>query len=250
MRIAQGIEMLELPANATGRLFHPTVLIDKSSLVLVDTGMPGHYERIMGLIGEAGLSADDLKTIVLTHQDIDHIGGLPQFIEAAKAAGSRLEVYAHEADIPYINGDKPSIKVPQERIDAILGQLPEEIAGQYRSIMSPGSPNKVDHTLTDGQELPFGGGITVIHTPGHTPGHVSLYHKPSRTLIAGDAMVVQEGRLMGPAPANTPDLKLAMRSLGKLTAYDIETVICYHGGIYKDRPNERIAELAAQASED
>jgi glyoxylase-like metal-dependent hydrolase (beta-lactamase superfamily II) len=92
--------------------------------------------------------------------------------------------------------------------------------------------------------LPYCGGITVINTPGHTPGHISLYHKPSKTLIAGDAMIVADGRLLGPNPQYTLDMKTAIESLKKLMQYDIETVICYHGGLYKDNANRRIAELA------
>ena len=46
----------------------------------------------------------------------------------------------------------------------------------------------VDRIVEDGEELPFCGGITVIHTPGHTPGHICLYIGQNKTLIAGDAL--------------------------------------------------------------
>jgi glyoxylase-like metal-dependent hydrolase (beta-lactamase superfamily II) len=52
----------------------------------------------------------------------------------------------------------------------------------------------------------------VINTPGHTPGHISLYHKPSKTLIAGDAMRVMDGQLLGPAPEQTLDVDTAIKS--------------------------------------
>ncbi|MCD9022558.1 MBL fold metallo-hydrolase [Cohnella silvisoli] len=246
MRIAQGIEMFELTSNTGGASYHPTVLYDDASLVLVDTGLPGNYARVMELIRKSGVPTDNLSAIVLTHQDIDHIGSLPQFI-AARGNGKKPDIYAHEADKPYIDGDKPLIKVPEERLNMILGQLPEEEARQYRAVFSASSPANVNRTLSDGETLLFGGGTTVIYTPGHTPGHVSLYHQPSKTLIAGDAMIVKDGQLQGPNPGFTPDLKLAHRSLGKLAAYDIDTVICYHGGTYNNRANERIAELASQA---
>jgi glyoxylase-like metal-dependent hydrolase (beta-lactamase superfamily II) len=102
----------------------------------------------------------------------------------------------------------------------------------------------VDTLVHDGQELPFCGGIEVIHTQGHTPGHICLYLKKYKTLVTGDAMNVVDGKLVGPNPVFTFNMEEALNSLKKLTKYDIETVICYHGGVFTDNPNQRIAELA------
>ena len=102
----------------------------------------------------------------------------------------------------------------------------------------------VDRTLADGGELPCCGGITVIHTPGHTPGHICLYHKETKTLISGDALFVEDGQLVPAHPFTNLDPDLAARSLKKLSRYDIEAVVCYHGGLYSDDANRRIAELA------
>lgn len=243
------IRLLELSRGAPGASIFPTVLYDDASLVLVDTGMPGFRDKIMESIREAGLGDRRLSAIILTHEDIDHIGGLAQFLgDADEAGAARPDVYAHEADRPTIDGERPIAKAPEERLSMILGQVPEAVARQYRAILSPDSPSNVSHVLEDGQTLPFGGGVTVIHTPGHTAGHVSLYHHASRTLIAGDAMIVSEGQLVGPNPGFTPDMDQALQSLSKLAAFDIAQVICYHGGLYaEDRVNERIAEIAAQA---
>ena len=109
---------------------------------------------------------------------------------------------------------------------------------------APPAPAAVDRTLADGEELPHAGGIVVIYTPGHSPGHLCLYHKRSRSLITGDALNVSEGLLAGPNPVHTPDVATALASLKQLAAYDIETVICYHGGVYRGDANRRIAELA------
>lgn len=90
--------------------------------------------------------------------------------------------------------------------------------------------------------------MVVIETPGHTPGHVCLYHEPSRTLIAGDALTVREGRLYGADPATTLDWTAVQASIAKLTAFDIETVICYHGGLFRGNAMDRLAELAAESA--
>ena len=103
---------------------------------------------------------------------------------------------------------------------------------------------KVTRTLEDGEELPYGGGTVVIHTPGHMPGHIRLYVKPAKVLVAGDALNVEDGRLIGPRPQYTANMDTALRSLRKLAHYDIETVICYHVGAYRGNANEHITELS------
>ena len=64
-------------------------------------------------------------------------------------------------------------------------------------------------------------------------------------LVTGDALIAEGGRLLGPNPQATYDMDLAIKSLQKLTPYDVETVICYHGGVYQGSANQRLAELAA-----
>ena len=82
--------------------------------------------------------------------------------------------------------------------------------------------------------------------PGHTPGHICLYLNQSKALITGDALNVIDGQLVGPKLEISSDIDSAKKSLEKLTHYDIETVICYHGGIYKEAVNQRLLELASE----
>jgi len=93
--------------------------------------------------------------------------------------------------------------------------------------------------LIDGQELPFCGGITVVYTPGH----IYLYFKQWKILIAGDILSVKEGLLVTGDQDINFDNELNIKSIKKLMKYDIETVICYHGSIYKGDVRKRIAEL-------
>jgi glyoxylase-like metal-dependent hydrolase (beta-lactamase superfamily II) len=240
MRIADGIEMLEL--NFGPMTICPTILWDKDEWVLIDTGMPGTAAVIIELAKQAGIGEVLLSTIILTHQDIDHIGGLPAF-----AAGNPAPVvFAHEGDKAVINGKQPMLKATPERIAGLLQALPELARSQFEAMFLQPTSENVDRTMADGEELPFGGGLTVIHTPGHTPGHVSLYHKPSKTLIAADAMIVANGELKGPREAVTPDMELALQSLKKFRDYDIENIICYHGGLLQGDGNKHIAALTEQ----
>ena len=77
------------------------------------------------------------------------------------------------------------------------------------------------------------GKVEIISTPGHTPGHISLYILEFKTLICGDALFLQDGELLLSPPMFTWDTKQARQSIEKLLGYDIEKVVCYHGGVYE-----------------
>ncbi|MGG4091020.1 MBL fold metallo-hydrolase [Paenibacillus lautus] len=247
MQIDQGIAMLEISAAMMGRIetIHPTFIWDHQNRVLIDTGYPGQFPLIQEQISDCGFSVQDVSKIIITHQDLDHIGSLPAIIQHCKQAP---EVFASEIEKPYIEGDTRLVKLSPEAIAQALASLPDNVPPEWRNAFKQTLENPptapVNSILRDGEELPFGGGIIVIHTPGHTPGHTSLYHLPSKTLIAADALNVINGRLVGPDPATTYDMASAKLSLQKLTHYDIHKVICYHGGLFTDNPNQRIRELA------
>jgi glyoxylase-like metal-dependent hydrolase (beta-lactamase superfamily II) len=248
MKIAENIEALELRMNLTGQssVIYPALLWDSDGATLVDTGIPGQLEALRGEIENAGFDFESISRVILTHQDIDHIGGLPEILRARGEEG--IEVLAHEEDKPYIEGEKPLIKMNRERMARIMESLPEPQRQQLQSIFSSSPSGKVDRTLHDGEELPLHGGVEVIHTPGHTPGHLSLFVKKARLLIAGDELRVEEGELVGPSEWATPDMEQANASLRKLLDYQIDYVLCYHGGLYGPNASEKIAELSVAAN--
>ncbi|HHK5550682.1 hydrolase [Bacillus anthracis] len=205
MEIAKGVEMLQLEFQEF--IIHPILLWDDEMAVLIDTGFPGQFEDIQVEMERVGISVDKVKVVILTHQDIDHIGSLPNVLENGV---SDIKVYAHELDKPYIEGDLPLLK------DVQLENLPK---------------GKVSDTVIDGQELPYCGGILILHTPGHTPGHISLYLKRSKILVAGDSMYSVNGVLGGVHAPTTLNIMEARQSLKKYLNLDIESVVCYHGGL-------------------
>ncbi|MDQ0656497.1 MBL fold metallo-hydrolase [Paenibacillus sp. W2I17] len=217
MEISKGIAMLQL--DFEGNLIHPVLLWDEEIVVLIDTGFPGQYDDLRIALEKIGVPISQLKAVILTHQDVDHIGCLPEIL---KECGSQVKIYAHELDKPYIEGQLPLLK------DGHLEHPPK---------------GKVDETVTDGQELPFCGGIRVIHTPGHTPGHISLYLMGSKTLIAGDSMYSVDGMLGGIHEPTTLDIETARCSLKKYMELDITSVVCYHGGLTHRNVNEQISGL-------
>ncbi|MGF2716221.1 MBL fold metallo-hydrolase [Bacillus cereus] len=234
MRIDKGLAMLELKIQGFG--LNPTLIWDDEMAVLVDTGIPGQLEQIRLAMSKVGVPFDKLKVVILTHQDLDHIGSLPEILNHSN---NDIEVYAHVFDKPYIEGTLPLINTDPDRMSKEQwASLPEQMQFLYKNPPKA----KVDKTLEDGQELSYCGGIQVIFTPGHTPGHISLYLKQNKTLVAGDAMVVVDGVLQRPVSQTTLDMKTAIDSLEKFLDLDIEKVICYHGGLCSIKDKKQIED--------
>ena len=243
MKIANGVEVLELKIIVMGRenVIYPTLIWDNDTVILVDAGFPGQAQYIREAVEKAGVPFSKLNKVIITHQDIDHIGALPEMLTISE---NKIEVIAHEIEKPYIQGDKPLLKADPERMKKLEGTIPEEQLNRMKELFKNPPKAKVDTTVVDGEELPYCGGIKVIWTPGHTTGHICLYLKQSKTLIRGDAIMLSDGQLFGPRPQMTANMEEATKSLKKLTQYDIETVICYHGGVCKNNINQRITGLA------
>ncbi len=242
MRIADGIEMLEISIDilAQNMMINPTLIWDDETVVLVDAGIPNSITEIKRAMEEAGVPFKSLNKIIVTHQDIDHIGGINEIVQELP----HVEVIAHTEDKPYIQKEKKLLRLKNSNILERINALPEDQRKKNLD-MFQNTYAKVDTTLKDEEELDYCGGIMVIHTPGHTPGHICLYHKKSKTLIVGDAMNVIDGQLVGPntSSLSEEESQKALNSLKKFVKYDIEGVICYHGGLFNNNPNKRIEEL-------
>ena len=95
MRLADGVEVLELPMQSlVGRsIIHPTLIWDDNTVVLVDAGFPGQLQQIREAMNKAGVPFDRLDKVIITHQDIDHIGSLPDIV---RESSHKVEVLSHE----------------------------------------------------------------------------------------------------------------------------------------------------------
>ncbi|MGG4043545.1 MULTISPECIES: MBL fold metallo-hydrolase [Paenibacillus] len=244
---AASVFMLDVSAVMMGSVntVHPAVITDGNDTLLIDTGYPGQYPLLREAMKSHGLSIDSITHVIITHQDLDHIGSLPAIRQHAPRP---VEVMSSQEERPYIQGEKRMIKVTPEAIERAKASLPPEVPAEWRNAFistlenPPRSP--VDTIIHEGEELPICGGIVVIGTPGHTPGHISLYHRPTRTLIAADALRVVDGELHGPDADTTVDMPLATQSIAQLAAYDISSVICYHGGKLEGPVVQRLLELS------
>lgn len=234
MTVNWNLRALEI--NLGGFTIFPTLIWNEKTAILVDTGMPGLLPVFKNEMSKLDVPFERLSAIILTHQDLDHIGSLPELT----TVNPNLSVFAHEVEKPYIEGELPLIKTNGENMTAEKwAAIPDALKPLYENPPTA----KVTNTLEDGAEVEGFPGIEVIATPGHTPGHVSLYVKQTKTLIAGDALTCSDGNLLGPAPQHTLNMDEALASVAKLLNYDIETVICYHGGIVSGKILQQLTEI-------
>lgn len=230
MKLSSGVTVLDIAVTVMNApaVIYPVLLQDTTSTILVDSSYPGDssLKQLTKALADSGVKLTDLTDVMLTHQDIDHIGGL----RGLKILNPGLKIWAHVLEKPYVEGEKKLVKISPAVLEN-LKKMPEEISKGLLYVFENPPTSPVDITVEDGQHLDICGGITVIHTPGHTPGHICLYLHASRTLIAGDALTAHEGTLLGPVPEHADDISQAMASLEKLLAFDIDRIVCYHGGV-------------------
>ncbi|MDF2679442.1 MAG: fold metallo-hydrolase [Brevibacillus sp.] len=231
---------IELANNGHSQSLTPVLLQDERDTILVDCG----YPDFMGLLAEAAarydIKLDSITKLIVTHHDIDHIGSLA----ALKRAYPHIVIVAHEQEMPFVEGTRKSLRLEQA-VSSFKG-LREEAkphAEQFIRFLQSLEPVPVDQKVTHGEELPWCGGIEIVHTPGHMPGHISLYLPAAKTLIAGDAVVIEDGKLVIANPHYTLDLDEAIRSIRRLLSYDIEHIVCYHGGLFHGDPKRALRQL-------
>jgi len=239
MRVANGVYVLPIPRSPQEpeSVLNLTLIADEyNENTLVDAGLPDQMEAISAALVEAGIGVGDLSRIIFTHQDLDHVGS-----GAALVRQSGARVLAHSADAPYIEGSLRLLKPSPE----MLEQRP-----QMREVLERLEPVGIDDYIEDGTRLDLAGGTKVISTPGHTPGHMSLYLERSKVLIAGDALRAERGTLNGPNPSMTLDMRTAIQSIRRLADLEIDTIVCYHGGVVSEDVNGQLRRVIQEASRD
>jgi len=192
-------------------------------LCLVDSSTAGVAARILDAVAQLGRQPEDLKLIVATHYHHDHTGNVAELV---KRTGAQLAV--HSADVPYVEGGERWMSGRGG-----LGGLFD--AKQYML--------SVDRVLNDGDELPFAGGLQVLHAPGHTPGHIALYSRTRGVLFAGDAFGNWLG-LQPPISMYSHDMGLAKQTIQALAELEFDVALPGHGAPVVNRASEKVAQWA------
>lgn len=197
--------------------------------VLIDTGIPGATDAIASAAAARFGEGARPAAIVMTHGHFDHVGALKHLAERWSAP-----IYAHPLELPYLDG-RSSYPPPDP-----------SVGGGVMALMSrffPRGPIDVSgwlRTLPEDGAVPGMPGWRWLHTPGHTPGHVSLWRESDRTLIAGDAFITtkqesayavatQRPELHGPPMYYTPDWPRARSSVERLAGLEPELAVTGHG---------------------
>lgn len=206
---------------------NPVLLIDKNDVVLVDCGYPNFLSLLEDEMKSKGIDPNSLTKVLITHHDDDHMGSLSEL----KEKYPNIKVVSSEIDSEYISGKKKSLRL--EQAEKVLKDLPEEqkqFGIEFCETLRKIKPVNVDILVKDGDYFDWGGGCQVISTPGHMPGHISLYLKETNSVITGDAAVIENNKLVIANPQFALDLELAKKSLEKLISMNADNYYCYHGG--------------------
>lgn len=223
-------EVVAIPTGAANAY----AIQGRDGVTLVDVGMERTLPRIDRALRRHGSGLGAVVRVLITHAHVDHVGAL-----ARLQATQPLVALAHAEDAPYVRaGEHPPTPEP-----ATLGPIDRALAR-----LSSGRPRaaRVDHELTGGERLDaVAPGATVVHLPGHTPGHVGLWLPERRLLLGGDvALHLLPWRLSLPFAAFSSDLGQAVASVERAAELGPERLGLGHGPPLRRGATERLRALA------
>lgn len=204
-RVAGGVYLLEVswpePVGANA------YLVDDGELTLVDSGLPVPRRSLAGQIRAAGYAPDDLDRVLLTHYDVDHVGGL-----------GRLDV-----DVPVYLGAADARLVRRSWSPAWRHHK-----GAFHRLVRRLFPlSGVDlRAVSNGDRI---GGFRALHTPGHNPGHTVFLHDESAAALLGDLVWESDGSFVPPPWLDSYDTDRMADSIDRVARESFEHACVGHG---------------------
>ncbi len=193
------------------------LILDPDHLTLVDTGLPGNGKAILLSMRRLGYAPGDLKTILITHADPDHTGAVAELVSAT---GARVLAHEIEANAMRTGGMSRPL-TPRNGF--------QQVAFAISSAIMRTDPLTCEiQTIQPGDELPVWGGLRVLDSRGHTPGHLSFYHQASGTLFCGDSIWKKSGSPAPSSGANCWDESLAREAFDRQMALELRTLCAGH----------------------
>ncbi|MFP4363105.1 MAG: MBL fold metallo-hydrolase [Spirochaetia bacterium] len=163
----------------TGSLHTNTYIYStaKKECILIDPA--GDGETIITRLEALNLTP---QGIILTHGHLDHISSIPDLVEHYEELEIALPIAIHEADKDFLG---PYAEAAHKRT---FSGLNTDITDDFSYFISP--MPEPEYILQEG-DIPFESGLVVIHTPGHTPGSISLYNEEEAVLFSGDTLFLE-----------------------------------------------------------
>jgi glyoxylase-like metal-dependent hydrolase (beta-lactamase superfamily II) len=216
---------------------------DADGVTVIDAGLPGHWKELQAELATMGRSLDDVRGIVLTHGDTDHLG----FAERLRKENG-VPIYVHELDAARARGeDKSNGSWGKVKPGPLLRFL--WYSGRRGGLRVPPVTEVMTFTGDDVLDLP--GSPVIIHVPGHTPGSVAIHVPAVDALFVGDALTT--GHVLtgknGPQPAPfTLEPELALESLGKLESVQATWLLPGHGAPWRGAVADALGQVRAAAA--
>jgi glyoxylase-like metal-dependent hydrolase (beta-lactamase superfamily II) len=219
MKIAEGLYRIG------SDIVNSYLVVGGDGVTIIDAGLPRYWNLLNSELSRIGLTLDDVRALILTHGDTDHIGfaaqlsrekGIPAYLHPADADRARLEVKKPRS------GWGPMKAGPMASFlwySAREGGLRPRPVGELRP-------------AEDGQVLDAPGSPRIIHVPGHTPGSVAVHVPAADALFLGDTMTTRNvlTGATGPKPAPfTLQPGQALASLGRIEGVEATWVLPGHG---------------------
>lgn len=217
--VAEGV--YRIPARAAN-----TYLVEgQNGLVLVDTGLPGSEKRILNAVRKLGRKPDEIKLVLLTHRHPDHIGSV-----AALKKETSATIASHPFEKPYVAG---TLVVSMPRAWSMRGQIARRLIAVTQWTMRflriiKYRPLHVDKTADEDSVLDDAGiDGSVVWTPGHTKGSITLFLNRPKVAIVGDLLRGKRGRLVEPMLMES--ISQTHASVGRVLELGPELICPGHG---------------------
>ena len=238
MRIADGLHRIG------SDVVNSYLVVTGDGVTVIDAGLPGYWKLLQAELEGLGLSLDDVRALILTHGDTDHIGfaaklyaekGIPAYLHEDDASRARLEV------------KKPNSGWGPIKVGPLASFL--WYSARHGGLRIP--PATGLQPVKDGEVLDVPGAPRIIHTPGHTPGSVTVHVPAVDAVFLGDTFTTRNvlTGATGPKPAPfTLEPGQAIASLDKLGDVDATWVLPGHGPAWDGGAPEAVRLIREAAS--